>query len=370
MSNEFAFRITTTRFDEDYSPSDRSRLTTNFANLARGEHRQQNLRNALTMIDRRFNDLAHWDNPSRDRYTVELDIVSAELQFHAIGEDRQFPLLEMLDVHVVDRRTGRRHQGIVGNNFSSYVRDYDFSVRLPAIRAAATEFSVPDDFGDLHGKLFQHFLESTAYRARYPLPPVICISVSTSRTYHRTGNHHPVIGIEYRQDEPSLTDDYFAKMGLQVRYFMPPGGAAPLAFYFRGDLLSDYTFLQLIGTIATMETFQRIYRPEIYNANSAAADIFRPSLEHQDYSRPQVDYDREERSQLAVLQGTYTDEHFMTPHRDVLERWAAATRQHPDDPERIIDDAHPLAHLDRRQSAQAVVAGGAGDPVVPLEAAG
>ncbi|MDF2492894.1 MAG: hypothetical protein K0Q58_1472, partial [Microbacterium sp.] len=51
MANAFAFRITTVRFDEDYSPSETSRVTTNFANLARGERRQENLRNALTMID-------------------------------------------------------------------------------------------------------------------------------------------------------------------------------------------------------------------------------------------------------------------------------------------------------------------------------
>ena len=78
MANEFTFSITTTRFDEDYSPSDSSRITTNFANLARGEHRRQNLCNALTMIDHRFNDLAHWDNPNRDRYTVELEIVRCD----------------------------------------------------------------------------------------------------------------------------------------------------------------------------------------------------------------------------------------------------------------------------------------------------
>ena len=51
MTNAFTFHITTTRFDEHYSPSENSRITTNFANLARGEHRQQNLRNALTMIE-------------------------------------------------------------------------------------------------------------------------------------------------------------------------------------------------------------------------------------------------------------------------------------------------------------------------------
>jgi len=83
MANEFTFRITTTRFDEDYAPAETSRATTNFANLARGEHRRENLRNALTMIDRRFNALADWDNPNRDRYTVELEIISVELQFTA-----------------------------------------------------------------------------------------------------------------------------------------------------------------------------------------------------------------------------------------------------------------------------------------------
>jgi len=275
------------------------------------------------MIDRRFNDLAHWDNPNRDRYTVELEIVSVELQFTADGEDHQFPLLEMLDVQIIDRRTGERRHGTVGNNFSSYIRDFDFSVLLPAANEGATVFTVPDGFGDLHGNLFQRFLHSDEYRARFALPPVICISVSTSRTYRRTENHHPVLGVEYLQDESSLTDEYFGKMGLQVRYFMPPGSVAPLAFYFRGDLLSDYSNLQLVGSVATMETFQKIYRPEIYNANSAAALVYRPSLEHADYSRTQIDYDRVERSQLAAQQGRYAQEQLVRPYREALEQWAA-----------------------------------------------
>jgi len=323
MASDFTFRIGTTRFDEDYAPSESTRATTNFANLARGEHRRQNLRNALTMIDGRFNDLAHWDNPTGDRYTLELDIVSVGLQFTADGEDREFPLLEFLDIQIVDRVTGARRPGIVGNNFSSYVRDYDFSVVLPACKEAGA--GVPDDFGALHGRLFDRFLDSDAYRERFPSTPVICISVSTSRTYRRTGNVHPVLGVEYEQDEFSLTDEYFAKMGLQVRYFMPRGAVAPLAFYFRGDLLGAYTDLQLIGTISTMETFQKIYRPEIYNANSAAPSVYRPTLEQQDFSRTQVDYDRDERSRLAVTQGTFTDEQFMTPYGEAVSRWSADT---------------------------------------------
>ncbi|MBQ9917258.1 MAG: DUF1852 domain-containing protein [Microbacterium sp.] len=322
MSTDFTYRISTTRFDEDYSPSQSSRATTNFANLARGDDRRENLRSALTMIDRRFNDLARWDNPQGDRYTLELDIVSVDVEFAASGDDQVFPLLEVLDLVIVDRTTGARHHGIVGNNFSSYLRDFDFSVLLPAASAAAGSFTVPDDFGALHGKLFQDFLESAAYRERFAVSPVICISVSTSKTYRRTDNHHPVLGVEYAQDDYSLTDEYFGKMGLQVRYFMPAGSVAPLAFYFRGDLLNDYSNLQLIGTISTMETFQKIYRPEIYNANAAAAHVFRPTLDSGDFSRTRVDYDREERSRLAVTQGKYTEEHFVKPHGELLARWA------------------------------------------------
>jgi len=321
MANDITFRISTTRFDEDYAPSSSSRITTNFANLARGEHRRQNLRNALAMIDRRFNELADADNPSGDRYRVELDIVSAELQFDDAGDDRAFPLLEVLDIHVVDTVTGERRQGIVGNNFSSYLRDYDFSVLLPAANGEGKSFTLPEDFGILHGKLFQHFLDSEAYRERYTQSPVVCISVSTSRTYHRTGVVHPVLGHEYEQDSFSLTDEYFAKMGLQVRYFMPRGSVGPLAFYFRGDLLADYTDLQLAGTVATMETFQKIYRPEIYNAHEPAGEVYRPTLAHEDFTRTNIAYDREERSRLGITQGRYTEEHFVKPHRAVLDAW-------------------------------------------------
>lgn len=322
MANEFAYRISTTRFDEDYAPSDSSRATTNFANLARGDDRQENLRAALTMIDRRFNDLARWDNPEGNRYAVELDIVSVDLEFAEAGEDQRFPLLEVLDVTILDRTTGERRPGIVGNNFSSYLRDYDFSVLLPAANDGGTGFTVPDDFGALHGALFQDFLASATYRERFAVSPVICISVSTSKTYRRTDNIHPVLGVEYAQDDFSLTDEYFGKMGLQVRYFLPAGSVAPLAFYFRGDLLNDYSNLQLVGTISTMETFQKIYRPELYNANAVAANVYRPSLDHGDFSRTRVDYDREERSRLARTQGAYAEEHLVKPHGDALARWA------------------------------------------------
>lgn len=325
MNQELNFSLKIIRFDENYRPSDSTRITTNFANLARGTSRKQNLRNTLRMIDNRFNALAHWDNPTGNRYSVELEIISVEVSVDAESTFNGFPLIEILRPWILDKKANKRIEGIVGNNFSSYVRDYDFSVLLPEYNANRPHFSTPQDFGDLHGKLFKHFANSSAYKQHFSKPPVICISASTSKTYQMTGNQHPLLGVEYKQNELSSTDQYFAKMGMQVRFFMPPSGVAPLAFYFHGDLLSDYTNLELIGTISTMETFQRIYRPEIYNANAAAGMVYQPSLKNQDYSLTQIVYDREERSQLAVKQGKFAEEHFIKPYGNVLGQWAAST---------------------------------------------
>lgn len=323
MKEAFGFNVKSICFDENYHPAENTRATTNFANLARGDNRQENLRNALTMMNNRFNALAHWDNPEGDRYSVELEIISVAMNIDAERRGDALPLIEILKTNIVDGKTNERIEGIAGNNFSSYVRDYDFSVLLLEHNKNQREFSTPDNFGDLHGKLFQCFVNSSTYKEHFSKPPVICLSVSSTRTYHRTENQHPVLGIEYQQDEYSLTDEYFRKMGLKVRYFMPANSAAPLAFYFAGDLLGDYTNLELISTISTMDTFQKIYRPEIYNANSAAGKSYQPSLKHQDYSLTRIVYDREERSRLAIEQGRFAEENFIKPYQAVLEQWSA-----------------------------------------------
>ncbi|MGI1943515.1 DUF1852 domain-containing protein [Shewanella glacialipiscicola] len=321
MNNHFTFTINSICLDENYHPSDKTRITTNFANLARGSHRQANLRNALKMIDNSFNALAHWDNPKADRYTVELEIISVHMDVDASGQT--FPSIEILKTNIVDSKTNKRIEGIVGNNFSSYVRDYDFSVLLAEHNKGQAKFSIPDNFGELHGKLFQYFVNSDAYKQNFNKPPVICLSVSDNKTYHRTENQHPVLGVEYQPNESSLTEQYFQKMGLQVRYFMPPNSVAPLAFYFFGDLLNDYTHLELISTISTMGTFQKIYRPEIYNANAVAGKCYQPNLKNLDHSLTQIVYDRAERSQLANEQGKFAAEHFIKPYQTVLEQWSA-----------------------------------------------
>ncbi|EWH09580.1 hypothetical protein DS2_12133 [Catenovulum agarivorans DS-2] len=318
---DFTYIIKRVCFDEHYQPSDNTRITTNFANLARGASRQQNLRNALRMINNRFNALASWDNPTADRYSVELEIIHVDID--VVGNGQTFPTIEVLKTNIVDHKTGKRTQGIVGNNFSSYVRDYDFSVVLMEHNKQQQQFSVPDNFGELHGKMFQSFIQSASYKENFSKPPVICLSVSDNKIYHRTENQHPVLGVEYQPNESSLTELYFKKMGLQVRYFMPPNSVAPLAFYFLGDLLTDYTNLELIGTISTMETFQKIYRPEIYNANAVAGQCYQPNLNNQDHSLTQIVYDREERSRLAIEQGKFAEEHFIKPYRRLLDSWSA-----------------------------------------------
>ncbi len=322
MKNEFSFGIKRICFDENYHPSENTRITTNFANLARGEWRQENLRKTLTMINNRFNDLADWDNPNNDRYVVEVEIVSIDMGIE--GDGVAFPIIELLQTHIFDKKNNKKIEGIVGNNFSSYVRDYDFSVVLLEHNKNKKEFSLPEGFGVLHGNLFKSFVKSTTYKENFSKPPVICLSVSSSKTYYRTENKHPLLGFEYKQSERSSTDQYFEKMGLQVRYFMPKNSVAPLAFYFSGDLLSDYSDLELISTISTMESFQKIYRPEIYNANSVAGKCYQPRLTNQDYSQTKIVYDREERSQLALEQGKMTEEKLIKPYKHVLESWAAS----------------------------------------------
>ena len=228
IKNVLTFTIKSIYFDENYIPSNSTRRTTNFANLAIRENRQENLRNAINMINNRFNTLANWDNPNNNRYSVELEIVSVDLDIDASGTT--FPLIEILKTHIIDHETGKHIEGIVGNNFSSYVRDYDFSVQLLEHNKDNDHFSIPESFGELHGNLFKYFVESESYKKHFMKPPVICLSVSENRTYHRTGNHHPILGYEYQSDKSSLTVQYFKKMGLQVRYFMPSNSVAPFAF--------------------------------------------------------------------------------------------------------------------------------------------
>ncbi len=105
MNRDFTFTIKSSSFDEDYNPSENTRITTNFANLARGENRRENLRNTLVMINNRFNSLAHWDNPKADRYAVELEIISVEMRIE--DHSASFPVIEILKTNILDKKRKR-----------------------------------------------------------------------------------------------------------------------------------------------------------------------------------------------------------------------------------------------------------------------
>ncbi len=191
----FTFTIKNILLDENYQPSDNTRITTNFANLARGESRQQNLSNTLKMIDNSFNALAYWDNPRGDRYSVKLEIISVYMDIEC--SNQTFPSIEFLKTNIVDHQTNERIEGIVGNNFSSYVRDYDFSVLLGEHNKGQSKLSIPDDFGVLHGNLFKHFINSPTYKQNFNNSPVICLSVSVNKTYNQPKTQHPLLVFKY-----------------------------------------------------------------------------------------------------------------------------------------------------------------------------
>ena len=72
-----------------------------------------------------------------------------------------------------------------------------------------------------------------------------------------------------------------------------------------------------------METFQKIYRPEIYNAHAVAGLRYQADLKSQQHSLARVVYDREERTKLAILLGKFAEEHFIQPYKHFLEQWSA-----------------------------------------------
>jgi hypothetical protein len=77
----------------------------------------------------------------------------------------------------------------------------------------------------------------------------------------------------------------------------------------------------LWALISVMDTIQKIYRPEIYASNKTAGDIFKPSLNDSDFTRPSIYYDREERDELLISQqAEFVTNNFLNPYKDVLRK--------------------------------------------------
>ena len=100
---------------------------------------------------------------------------------------------------------------------------------------------------------------------------------------------------------------------------MPPNSVAPLAFYFFGDLLNDYTNRELISTISTMETFQKYIARDLQRQYSCRLSLpakFRALrlFEYAHRLRPRG-------AESSYGQGKFAEEHFIKPYRTRLQ-WA------------------------------------------------
>lgn len=315
------FKITTTPFNLDYAPEVHSRCTTNFVNLAKNEAtRKQNLTILFDEIDRRYEALSRSLADAEHGDRLHLDIITVSAWFDDAAAS-PFPIAEFLSATYEISHTGERHSGPIGFNFSSYIRDYDFNKLLPELLRSGELKDNMGAFGQLHGLLFRMmFRDVWPAGGVLDTPCIFALSVSTQNTYQAQETSHQILGQQYKTlGSLSLTDKYFACMGLEVSYFKPPGAQAPLAFYHRpGDLL-ERPANDLAALIAVMETFQRIYRPEIYAARTAAGDSFTPSLTNADFVPPPIHYDRVERDQkLGPYQANLAWNEFLKPNAEQL----------------------------------------------------
>ncbi len=134
------------------------------------------------------------------------------------------------------------------------------------------------DFGDPPRRSVQALPRSSAYRDHFRKAPVICLSVRARRSTTETANVHPILGVEYRNDDTSPTDRYFAKMGMKVRYLLQCRRTASRPWPSIISAIWSATYHQP-RTRRGSRRWRRspeIYRPEIYNANSVAAEQYRP----------------------------------------------------------------------------------------------
>jgi len=319
-------RLTTIPFDAEYAPADGTRLTTNFANLAKDPHgRRERIAASLATMDQRFHELLGASHDP-ERYRLALDIVTIGSRFtNGDSNGDWFPMTETLRCRIHDRQRDCWLPGPTGGNYSSYVRDHDFNVVLPRIRAGTATPEEIASFGQLHGLLFRLQFQRHHPAGVFHEPLIIAISASSGRSYRRSRIVHPVLGYAYLPERgESPTSRYFAQMGLQVSYFMPPGNRAPLAFYHEPGDLTGRDQPYLAALVAIMDTFERIYRPEIYCARSPAGEVFRPDLSNTDYDAPTAIYDRVERdTTLGPQQAALVRDAFLLPNADALRQLMA-----------------------------------------------
>lgn len=312
-------RLNSTDYDENYAVPSGTRLTTNFANLAKEEiGRSERIKATLAWIHERFHELLGCSHDPK-RYRLRLEVLTIEIRFLECGGD-WFPMTEMLRCRIHDSVNGADLEGPTGFGYSSYVRDYDFNILLPAIREGHASEEEKEAFGNLHGLLFRQQFSRNNGSGVLHEPVVIAISVANGREYRRNGKIHPILGWQYEcVGEESMSTKYFSKMGLTVAYHMPPGCRAPLAFYHQRDDLQQRSPEYLAALVSVMDAFERIYRPEIYSARVPASGVFRPDLSNADFDPPLAVYDRVERdTKLGMEQALRARDSFLEPNKSCL----------------------------------------------------
>lgn len=324
MINPFCFSVKITPYDEGYVVAADTRATTNFANFARDPaSNKQRINTFLGLVNHDLNRILAAPGDCQ-RYAIKLDILSLSIHLPSDSHGAGILLTEVMRARVLDQQSGCLHPGPTGLNYSSHLRDHDFRVVLPQLLGTQASAQAWSSFGRLHGWLSRQQFGAAGVIAE---PLAIAISIAQDRLYTALPQRHPILGRQYQPESASLTDRYFAQMGLQVQFFKPHGLPAPLAFYSAASLLQSTDFY-LASLIAVMANFQRIYRPEIYCSRKGFSETpfegSRASLANQDFEPPALAYDREEREQLAAEQARWIEAHLLQPHGPLLTQWSMA----------------------------------------------
>lgn len=320
MKRPFRLTLKRTPYDESYIVSEDTRATTNFANFARdANHNRERIKTFLQLVNTDLNRYLLGDDSHR--YEIKLAILSIFIHFDIDISGKKILLTETMSANVLDHQTNQVLRGPTGLNFSSYLRDYDFRIVLPQILQQNMEQQDWSCFGQLHGLLSRLQFGADGLVSG---PLVVAISIAQGHIYRATPNNHPILGREYSSDSVSLTDQYFAKMGLNAHFFKPTNLPAPLAIY-SAQILDDENDIYLAALISVMANFQRIYRPEIYMSRIAFSVNYgepsQASLTNQDHDQPVLAYDRDERESLSEIQAQSIAESLIKPYGLILSEY-------------------------------------------------
>lgn len=209
LKQKIRFTVQTQPYDADYVVGKDTRATTNFANFARNP---ADLRHSislfLALVNGDLNRLLGHDQGDQ-RYAIRLEILSvrAHLDRDSVDQDPATDgilMTEVMRARVQDCSNGSIHAGPTGMNFSSYLRDYDFRIVLPALLQRHASPEEMEQFGLLHGLLSRL---QFGRRGLISDPLAIAISISQMRLHRHRESPYPAgpgVHIQSHQHDRSL----------------------------------------------------------------------------------------------------------------------------------------------------------------------